>query len=106
MSMAGSSASIVSYHHLARVVSRVLTNIVVDHLGPQTKFPVPEGILNYQGQNFIAITLWAQQEQGAKLEGLELVADAVIQSGYQKPRLSWVDKSQGSDVWNYREAAY
>jgi hypothetical protein len=30
----------------------------------------------------------------------------VIQSGYQKPRLSWVDKSQGSDVWNYREAAY
>lgn len=67
---------------------------------------MPEGILNYQGQNFIAITLWAQQEEGAKLEGLELVADAVIQSGYQKPKLSWVDEFQGSDVWNYREGAY
>jgi beta-galactosidase len=83
-----------------------VNNVTVDHLGPQTKLPVPEGILNYQGQNFIAITLWAQQEGGAKLEGLELVADAVIQSGYQKPRLSWVDKFQGSDVWNYREDAY
>lgn len=72
----------------------------VDHLGPQTKFPVPEGILNYQGQNFIAITLWAQQADGAKLEGLELVADAAIQSGYQKPKLSW------SDAWTKREGAY
>lgn len=106
MSMAGSLGSTVSYHCLVLVVLMVLTSVVVDHLGPQTKFPVPEGILNYQGQNFIAITLWAQQEEGAKLEGLELVADAVIQSGYQKPKLSWVDKFQGSDVWNYREAAY
>jgi hypothetical protein len=106
MSMVGSSASIVSYRFFAPVVCLVLIYVVVDHLGPQTKFPVPEGILNYQGQNFIAITLWAQQEEGAKLEGLELVADAVIQSGYQRPKLSWVDKFQGSDVWNYREAAY
>jgi beta-galactosidase len=96
--------SMLSLFNLCRVVE--LTNIIVDHLGPQTKFPVPEGILNYQGQNFVAITLWAQQEGGARLEGLELVADAVIQSGYQKPKLSWVDKFQGTDVWNYREAAY
>jgi hypothetical protein len=61
---------------------------------------VPEGILNYEGENFIAVTLWAQQEGGAKLDGLELVADAVIQSGYQRPRLSW------SDVWRQREGAY
>ena len=71
--MVGSSASIVSYRFFAPVVCLVLIYVVVDHLGPQTKFPVPEGILNYQGQNFIAITLWAQQEEGAKLEGLELV---------------------------------
>jgi hypothetical protein len=61
---------------------------------------VPEGILNYKGDNFIAVTLWAQQEEGAKLGGLELVVDAVIQSGYQRPRLSW------SDVWKQREGAY
>ena len=106
MLMAGSLASIVSCCFPVFIVEVVLTSVIVDHLGPQTRFPVPEGILNYQGQNFVAITLWAQQEEGAKLEGLELVADAVIQSGYQKPRLSWVDKFQGSDVWNYREAAY
>lgn len=81
-------------------------DLTVNHLGPQSKFPVPEGILNYSGQNFIAITLWAQQEGGAKLDGLELVADAAIQSGYQKPRLSWTDEFQGSDVWNQREGVY
>lgn len=67
---------------------------------------MPEGILNYSGQNFIAITLWAQQEGGAKLGGLELVADTVIQSGYQKPRMSWSDEAQGGDVWRQREGAY
>jgi hypothetical protein len=61
---------------------------------------VPEGILNYEGENFIAVTLWAQQEGGAKLDGLELVADAGIQSGYQSPSLSW------SDAWSQREGAY
>lgn len=78
----------------------------VNHLGPQTRFPVPEGILDYSGQNFIAVTLWAQQAGGAKLGGLELVADAVIQSGYQKPRMSWNDDTQGNDVWIEREGAY
>jgi hypothetical protein len=94
------------YHFLTHAVLYILIAFKVDHLGPQTKFPVPEGILNYQGQNFIAITLWAQQEDGAKLEGLELVADAVIQSGYQKPKLSWNDALHGVDVWRQREGAY
>lgn len=84
-----------------------LTDVsIVNHLGPQTKFPVPEGILNYSGQNFVAITLWAQQAGGAKLGGLELVADAVIQSGYRKPRMSWTDGFQVSDVWNHRDGTY
>jgi len=104
--MVGSSANTVSHHCLACFLLCLLTASTVDHLGPQTKFPVPEGILNYQGQNFIAITLWAQQEDGAKLEGLKLVADAVIRSGYQKPRLSWNDASQSGDVWRQRQDAY
>jgi hypothetical protein len=73
---------------------------IVNHLGPQTKFPVPEGILNYSGTNYIAITIWAQQDAGAKLDGLELEVDAEIQSAYRKPALSW------DDVWAERDGAY
>lgn len=45
----------------------------VNNIGPQTSYPVPEGILNYQGTNWLALTLWAQEENGAKLDSLELV---------------------------------
>ncbi|KAJ5161738.1 Glycoside hydrolase family 35 [Penicillium capsulatum] len=44
----------------------------VNHIGPQTTYPVPEGILNYRGTNWIGLSLWAQEE-GAKLDALELV---------------------------------
>jgi len=43
---------------------------------------VPEGILNYRGTNWVALTLWAQQAGGAKLSSFELKADALVQSGY------------------------
>ncbi|KAL4876298.1 putative beta-galactosidase A [Aspergillus karnatakaensis] len=44
----------------------------VNTVGPQTRYPVPEGILNYRGKNWIAVTLWAQEDQGAKLESFTL----------------------------------
>ncbi|PCH04028.1 Glycoside hydrolase, family 35 [Penicillium occitanis (nom. inval.)] len=44
----------------------------VPQLGPQTQFPVPQGILNYQGENWVAITLWAQESSGAKVDRFEL----------------------------------
>ena len=72
----------------------------VNKLGPQTRFPVPEGILNYSGKNYLALTLWAQDAVGAKLEGLALEANMVIQSGMRKPSLTWNDK------WVEREGAY
>ncbi|KAI1264071.1 putative beta-galactosidase [Xylariaceae sp. FL1019] len=72
----------------------------VNNLGPQTSFPVPEGVLNYSGTNYLALTLWAQDAEGAKLGGLSLVANAVIQSGMKKPALTW------NDVWEEREGAY
>jgi hypothetical protein len=72
----------------------------VNHLGPQTKFPVPEGILHYSGTNYVAITIWAQQDAGAKLGGLKLEVDAEIQSAYRKPALSW------DDAWEERDGAY
>jgi beta-galactosidase len=50
--------------------------LTVNNIGPQTKFPVPEGILNYKG------------EAGARVKGFRLEADGIIQSGYKKPGLA------------------
>ncbi|KAI1156026.1 glycoside hydrolase family 35 protein [Nemania diffusa] len=72
----------------------------INNLGPQTSFPVPEGVLNYSGENYLGLTLWAQDATGAKLDGLSLVATALIQSGIQKPALTWSDK------WVKRTGAY
>jgi hypothetical protein len=61
---------------------------------------VPQGVLNYQGKNYVAVTLWAQEAAGAKLGGLELEVDAVVQSGMKQPRLIW------DDSWEERNSAY
>ncbi|CAI7573668.1 unnamed protein product [Penicillium discolor] len=45
----------------------------VNNIGPQTSFPVPEGILNYRGTNYLGLSLWVLESDGAKLEGLDLV---------------------------------
>ncbi|KAJ5491994.1 Glycoside hydrolase family 35 [Penicillium expansum] len=70
----------------------------INNLGPQTAFPVPEGILNHGGNNHISLTLWAQDKQGAKLEGLKLVPTSVIRSGYSRPQAApqpaWKKRAQ------------
>lgn len=72
----------------------------VHNIGPQDVFPVPEGIWNYHGSNYVAMSLWALEEGGAKVEGLELVAGPVIQSGYGEIELSPMDG------WVEREGSY
>jgi hypothetical protein len=57
---------------------------IVNNIGPQTSFPVPEGILNYQGSNYIALSLWGFDTEGNKLGGLELQPTAQIQTSYGK----------------------
>ena len=64
---------------------RPANNAVVNHIGPQFRYPVPEGILNYHGNNYLALTLWSLEEGPVKLDGLELQADAVVHSGYRRP---------------------
>ncbi|KAF7541462.1 hypothetical protein G7054_g527 [Neopestalotiopsis clavispora] len=59
----------------------------VNNIGPQVSFQVPEGILNYNGENYVALTLWSLESSGTKLGGLSLVVDQVVQSGYTKPFL-------------------
>ena len=54
----------------------------VNSIGPQTLFPVPEGIWNYQGSNTVAIELWAVSNSGASLSELSLTAGYPIQSGF------------------------
>ncbi|KAJ5682963.1 hypothetical protein N7462_006128 [Penicillium macrosclerotiorum] len=38
------------------------------YVGNQLVYPVPAGILNYSGENTIAVALWAQTEEGASIE--------------------------------------
>ncbi|KAJ0108291.1 hypothetical protein J7T55_005268 [Diaporthe amygdali] len=59
----------------------------VNNIGPQVSYPVPEGILNYDGKNYFALTLWSLEPSGAKLAGLSLEMGTPIQSGYTKPLL-------------------
>ncbi|KEQ73527.1 putative beta-galactosidase [Aureobasidium namibiae CBS 147.97] len=72
----------------------------VSNIGPQDVFPVPEGIFNYHGPNYFAVSLWALDEGGAKISNLSLVAGPVIQSGYGPVSLSPMTG------WSKREGAY
>lgn len=59
----------------------------MNNIGPQVSYPVPEGILNYDGQNYLALTLWSLGSSGAKIAGLSLGMGTAVQSGYTKPTL-------------------
>ncbi|KAJ5309162.1 hypothetical protein N7508_004541 [Penicillium antarcticum] len=52
------------------------------HIGPQTKFPFPPGVINNRGENTLAISLWALTDQGASLSQVELVAYGAYQTGF------------------------
>ncbi|KAK3310903.1 glycoside hydrolase family 35 protein [Chaetomium strumarium] len=53
----------------------------ISHIGPQTSFPVPEGILNYRGTNTVAIAIWATQPGGARISSLGLKAGRPVLTG-------------------------
>jgi hypothetical protein len=52
------------------------------HIGPQTRFPIPPGIVNTRGKNTFSVAIWAQTGGGAKLSTLKLVQYAQYQSGF------------------------
>jgi hypothetical protein len=72
----------------------------VSQLGPQTLYPVPVGILDYHGSNFVAISLWAMEEGGARIEEIKLVAGPVIQTSY--PSVERI----GAPFWEARSGVY
>lgn len=51
------------------------------YIGNQIDFPVPPGILNYNGDNTIAVTVWSQSAAGAELN-IDWNADYVHESSY------------------------
>jgi hypothetical protein len=71
----------------------------VPHIGPQSVFPVPEGILNHHGTNWLGITLWAMEEGGAKVN-LGWDVAMVTETGYGEVELS------EAPHWEEREGAY
>lgn len=56
------------------------------HIGPQTLFPFPPGIINNRGENSLAISLWALTDVGAQLDRVELVAYEKYRSGFDFDR--------------------
>ncbi|KAJ7125804.1 glycoside hydrolase family 35 protein [Mycena crocata] len=52
----------------------------VANLGPQAKFPVHQGILNYQGVNTVAVALWSMGRTPVS-PNLQLVLDGVLDGG-------------------------
>ncbi|KAL4962576.1 glycoside hydrolase family 35 protein [Aspergillus stella-maris] len=72
----------------------------VNNIGPQSRFPIPEGILNHNGMNYLALTIWSLDERPFRLAGLQLQADAIVMRGYSKPGL--VEAQQYAPrLWSY-----
>lgn len=71
----------------------------VPHIGPQSVFPVPPGIVNNRGPNTLAVSIWAQTDEGARLDRVELVNYGLYQSDFGFSRdwsalqPGWVDRS-------------
>ncbi|CAE6453872.1 unnamed protein product [Rhizoctonia solani] len=50
----------------------------VSNFGPQTVYPVPEGVLNHRGENDILLTLWSLDPAGAQITNVELVSKNLL----------------------------
>lgn len=54
----------------------------IHNVGPQDSFPVPEGIWDYRGTNYVALSVFSQEVGGVSLESLELVHGTPVKTGY------------------------
>ena len=71
----------------------------VNQLGPQNSFPVPEGILNHRGENWLSVVVWALGKDGVKV-GISLDSGVPVLSGMKAVEL--VD----SPAWEARKGVY
>ncbi|KAF2461720.1 glycoside hydrolase superfamily [Lineolata rhizophorae] len=70
------------------------------NLGPQKRFPIPEGILNHRGENTVGLELWAMDPEGASLEDFFLEPVGVVETS-----MSEVEPLP-QPVWEPRLGAY
>lgn len=54
----------------------------VPQLGPQTRFPIPPGVVNNRGTNRLGVSLWAQTDDGAKLDTISLFSYGQYQTSF------------------------
>jgi hypothetical protein len=73
----------------------------VPHIGPQTRFPIPPGILNMQGENTLSVAIWAHTNAGARLNTLRLIEYGRYESGFGFAKIDgkalqpgWEDRTQ------------
>ncbi|KAI1856434.1 hypothetical protein JX265_011681 [Neoarthrinium moseri] len=71
------------------------------YIGNQIEFPVPPGVLNYNGDNTIAVTVWSQSAEGAEMKidwnieyahesSYDMLFDgAYLRPGWSEDRLEW-----------------
>ncbi len=55
----------------------------IPHIGPQTKFPVPPGVINNRGDNTIGLSIWAMTDEGAKLNTVKLIQYGAYQTDFK-----------------------
>jgi hypothetical protein len=72
----------------------------INNIGPQTKFPVPEGIWNYRGSNQVSVILWNLESGPVFVDDFQLVAGPVHYSGLGNVKV--VD----SPRWTLRNGTY
>lgn len=71
------------------------------NIGPQTEFPVPEGVLNYNGENWLGLTLWALGSDGASVPGLNWTFGSTpVLTGWTAPT------PVEQPAWSERSGAY
>ncbi|KAK4161998.1 glycoside hydrolase superfamily [Cladorrhinum sp. PSN259] len=77
----------------------------IPHIGPQSLFPVPEGILDYNGNNTISLLLWATGTGGRIDGGLKLIVSSGVP--ILTGRYDVVPVMDGLvEGWKEREGAY
>jgi hypothetical protein len=58
----------------------------IPHIGPQTRFPFQPGLINTKGSNTLVISLWAQEEAGARLSAIRLIEYGKYETGFNFSR--------------------
>ncbi|KAK7062550.1 hypothetical protein VNI00_000038 [Paramarasmius palmivorus] len=69
----------------------------IGNLGPQAKFPVHEGILNYRGENTVAVALWSMSPEASVTPSLSLAVDGIFEGKLGEIRVDnpgWVERKE------------